>query len=264
MSLRSISTKLLLVLFCAAGYSSLICLHEFSHCVAARLVGLHPTAFRIGQGEPSLVLTNWGGTEIRLSPFLLGGSVRVEEFQLNPGTPSISVSTTDCLKSFIVRIVGPLGSSLLAVAYLMPAMRRKSRLNGLRQLVCQIFPSYCADLFKTIATMLLFLPQRKVEREEFYYWRLQDIPFRATDNLRLALIALGGTAFTEAVFNVLPFPVLDGGKAAIDVYELFAGRSLDGDTEIIVTVVSALVLALAVMVSVYRGYYWPFPRLDEA
>lgn len=259
--MSTVPQRLLLVLFCAVGYSSLICCHEFTHCVAARMTGLHPTIFRFGHGEPSLLLGRWGSTQIRLCPFILGGSVRIEEFQIAPGVASTPILPADCMRSILVRLAGPLCSMLMALILFAAAIR--GRVSDRLQTLLTTLPEYSLELCATIGKMLLFCNQSALKEDKFYYWRMQDIPFRATDSICFVLVALGGTAYTEAIFNVLPFPVLDGGKAAIDCWELVRGTTLDADTEIIASILSFLALAIAVLASVYRGVRWPFPRFDH-
>ena len=96
-----------------------ITIHEFGHFAAAKLLKIRVLTFSIGFG-PRLVGFTRGGTEYRISPFPIGGYVKMagETFdEERQGAPDEFLSHPK-LHRFLVAIAGPLMNICLAIAIL--------------------------------------------------------------------------------------------------------------------------------------------------
>jgi regulator of sigma E protease len=95
-----------------------ITVHEFGHFAMAKLLKIRVLVFSLGFG-PKLIGFTRGDTEYRLSPFPLGGYVKMagEAYEEHQGTPEEFLSHPKSHR-FLVAIAGPMMNILLAVLIL--------------------------------------------------------------------------------------------------------------------------------------------------
>src|SRR5512137_580628 len=96
-----------------------ITLHEFGHFAAAKLLKIRVLVFSVGFG-PRLVGFSRGGTEYRISPFPVGGYVKMagETFDEDrQGAPDEFLSHPKWHR-FVVAIAGPFMNIMLAIVIL--------------------------------------------------------------------------------------------------------------------------------------------------
>ncbi len=188
---------------------SVILFHEFGHFVAAKRAGITIAVFSIGFG-PRLIGRKWRGTEYRLSLIPLGGYVLPEienerEFFAIPVNKRIWMALGGPIASFIF--------PMICFAIVFPVMYGLSFANVL------IKPAiYALDLLRQ---MIMSLPGVFTHPGQ-----LSGI---------VGVVALGGSVvgpgWTNAlqfaaflslnfvVLNLLPIPVLDGGKVVLYLLE---------------------------------------------
>jgi regulator of sigma E protease len=96
-----------------------ITVHEFGHFAMAKLLKIRVLVFSLGFG-PRLVGFTRGGTEYRLSPFPIGGYVKMagEAYGEQKGAPDEFLSHPKWHR-FLVAVAGPMMNILLAVLILM-------------------------------------------------------------------------------------------------------------------------------------------------
>lgn len=92
-----------------------ITVHEFGHFAMAKLLKIRVLVFSLGFG-PKLIGFTRGDTEYRLSPFPIGGYVKMagEAYEDHQGTPDEFLSHPKSHR-FLVAIAGPMMNILLAV-----------------------------------------------------------------------------------------------------------------------------------------------------
>ena len=95
-----------------------ITVHEFGHFAMAKLLKIRVLVFSLGFG-PKLIGFTRGDTEYRLSPFPIGGYVKMagEAYEEHQGTPDEFLSHPKWHR-FLVAIAGPMMNILLAVLIL--------------------------------------------------------------------------------------------------------------------------------------------------
>lgn len=238
------------IIAAACCYVALICLHEAGHWLTAELVSFHAPVFKIGHGEPHLVLFRIFNTDFQLCPLLIGGSVHVNELI------GFQTSSEILLKRILVLTAGPLTNLLCAFAlgFAIVIGNVVDRVNRSAILVKQLF----VEILQSLLALLLFRHQ-KYDHSTWQYYSFLEIPFEAVRSCSMLLSVLFSTALSEAVFNILPIPGLDGGNILFDVLSLTQHPASD-ETQILSAVLSRLFLAVIFFAAIYRNFRWPVPK----
>lgn len=236
---------------CVCLYLGVVCGHEMGHWLAAHLVGFHASTFTIGQGRPFVVLGKVGDTEVRLTPWLVGGAVHVEELSTELST---NTRPEFAIKQILVLAAGPITSFVIGVGFafwLWPSI-------GIGEL-----SKRCVDASKEMARAigaLLSFRNLNSAKDEYDYYTFLYLPWMATSSMRDAVRGFCSTALSEGLFNILPVPILDGGKITFALWWLITRQPISADTETMLLVVSYLALMVMFFACLYRGYKFPFPR----
>ena len=157
-----------------------IILHEAGHMISALLCGVKVNAFSIGFGKPYLHKKIWG-IDFRLTPFLLGGYTALagEYDKYNRG-----FLAQPYRKKVIILLSGVLTNFLIAfVCYLINYGSIKIGLNIDFALMKSVFTKNFTEIFLLLE---MFKPN-------------------------LFLLQLSLISFFCGIFNLIPFPSLDGG-----------------------------------------------------
>jgi regulator of sigma E protease len=183
--------------------------HELGHFIAAKKAGIGIAVFSLGFG-PRLIGKKWRGTEYRLSLIPLGGYVLPEiederEFFAIPVNKRIQMSLGGLIASFLFPVI--------CFSVIFPILHGLSFAN--------VFYRPLAHVLHLLRQMILSLPYVFSHAEQ-----LSGI---------VGVVALGGSlvgaswmnafqfaAFLSlnlAVLNLLPVPVLDGGKVLMYLLE---------------------------------------------
>ena len=189
----------------AVGFIVLI--HETGHFVAAKLAGIPIRTFSIGFG-PRLYALRRGGTEYRLSLIPLGGYVM-------PDIDDEKAFFRPCPFFAVVPVNGPRGQ--LGAALFCFAVRRAALGPGFDSLLLQPLEQ-TAMAFMKIASVIPLLFTHHGELSGIAGIVSQGGRFIGTDGHNL----LSFTALMSinlAVLNLLPVPVLDGGKIVMYAME---------------------------------------------
>jgi regulator of sigma E protease len=193
-----------------------IFVHELGHFLAARRVGIPIRIFSLGFG-PKLLARTWKGTEYRLSLIPLGGYVLPdvqdeEEFFRLPA-----------IKRMIMSAGGPAASIALAVICfaIVNIATRGWSLNNL--LIMPI-----GQAFGFLGNMAVLLPQIFSKPAE-----LMGVVGVVAEGGKMVGSGAGhGLVFTAlitlnlAFINLVPLPVLDGGKILLCFFEKIFPRFL--------------------------------------
>jgi regulator of sigma E protease len=188
---------------------TLILIHELGHFLAARAVGIPIELFSVGFG-PAIWKKRSGGTEYRVSLVPLGGYV----------LPAVADENEYFLIPVYKRIIFSLGGPLANIVLIVPLM-------GLYNALSSGFTASgaLAEPFRQAALLLaaIFgsLPALFTKPESMsgivgiMHQGGRLIGGDALQALRLAFILSANLA----VFNLLPLPVLDGGKIVLCLLE---------------------------------------------
>ncbi|HRZ27357.1 MAG TPA: site-2 protease family protein [Spirochaetota bacterium] len=199
-----------------AVLSMIILVHESGHFMAARACGIKIRIFSVGFG-PALAKKHIRGTEFRISLFPIGGYVlpdirdEKEFFAISPlrrivfsiGGPAGNIAAAIAILSAADMIahgftpggtvLGPIQAALSFFSHYLSAIpgmfSNPEKLSGIVGIVSQGGGFIGGDFMKTLA-------------------------FAAMMNMNLAL------------FNLLPFPVLDGGKILLYLLEKASPRTV--------------------------------------
>jgi regulator of sigma E protease len=189
--------------------SLIIIIHEAGHLAAARAVGVKIKIFSIGFG-PALFAFKTGCTEYRFSLIPLGGYVlpdvadEQEFFALSP------------VKRFVFSLGGPAGNIIAALVALaaINIFTHGPSLHSLLLAPLATAASFTGHFFAAVPALF----SRPEELSGIVGIVSQGGASIGADSFR----ALGFAALMNlnlALFNLLPLPVLDGGKIALYVME---------------------------------------------
>jgi regulator of sigma E protease len=97
-----------------AALMVMIVVHEFGHWVVARLCGIDVPTFSVGMGSaPRLVLFKLWGTEFQITPWLLGGYVKIdpsaENFVAKPARQRLAVMVAGVVMNVVLALAVVIG-----------------------------------------------------------------------------------------------------------------------------------------------------------
>lgn len=242
----------LLLIVAPLCYLLLILIHEAGHWLVAQLVGFHAPVFRIGHGVQQYPLCTIGGTQFVLSPLLMGGGVHVNE--LVAENLPMPQSQNLLIGRLAVLAAGPVASLFIALVVGTWITTGKARLLESQRL-CR---SFSGDIVSALIALATFRNVR-TNNVKAEYLTFFEIPFAAFSSWSLCSRILFSTALSEFIFNILPLPMVDGGKMLFDLLTLI-GAPLSAETKEIAVVLSGLFLMVMFFGALYRSYRWPIPR----
>jgi regulator of sigma E protease len=222
----------------AALIGLLILVHEVGHFWAARLLGLPVARFSVGFG-PRLWGWRRGGTEFRLSALPLGGYVMLdladaEDYFRIPLARRIAFSAA-----------GPLANLLfpLPLFALLNVLGQGFTLQGV--LLEPLAQTFEATL--RIATLLpsAFSSPQNLSGLVGIVAQSSELTLSIERTLGFAIMM----SVNLAVFNLLPLPLLDGGKIAVDLLHRLSPRGVLRYLEPVTAGGLLLLLALFVLVT---------------
>ncbi len=189
-------------IFVALLIGFVILFHEIGHLIAAKGVQMPISIFSIGFG-PKLFSKKWGGTEYRLSLIPLGGYVLPEIEDQN------EYFALPVKKRIIMALGGPIASFILPVICFSVIYSLNSGLSFAN--VLQIPITQATKIMYEIVVSLPYVLTNPGQLSGIVGIVAQGGNFVGTNWLNalqfVALISLNLT-----VLNLLPIPVLDGGK----------------------------------------------------
>ena len=186
-----------------------ILVHEFGHFLAAKRAGIAVAVFSLGFG-PRLIARKWRGTEYRLSLIPLGGYV-LPEIEDEREFFAIPVN-----KRILMALGGPLASFLFPV--LCFAVNNSVR-YGLSLANAFVRPlTQAADLMLAMVTALPRIFTHKEQLSGIVGIVAQGGNFVGGNILNAVQFAVL-ISLNLAVLNLLPIPVLDGGKVFLYLLE---------------------------------------------
>lgn len=198
MDLKTIALGLLVL-------GGLIILHELGHFLAARRMGLVVPEFSVGFG-PRLFGWTWGETEYSFRLFPLGGYVLLPDLAPEPGERAQPIH-----RRFLTILAGPLANIALVVLILGPSLT----LRGAGMWGVLLF-DMLRDLVAGAPTTDSFVGplgvSEMVGQAAHSGWE---------DLIRLTAVL----SLNLGLFNLLPFPGLDGGRLlSLLIEKLNGGR----------------------------------------
>lgn len=241
----------ILVIVAPLCYLMLILVHEFGHWLVAQMVGFHAPVFRIGHGAPQFPLCQIAGTQFVVSPLLLGGAVHVNELMAED--LQMPHSRNLLLGRLAVLSAGPVASLFIALVVGTWITTGPARIRDSQRL-CR---SFITEIISALIALFTFTNLRQ-KSDKAEYLTFFEMPFAAFGSWSLCSRILFSTALSEAIFNMLPFPMVDGGKVLFDVLTL-VGCPLSAETQEIAVVLSGLFLIVVFFGALYRSYRWPIP-----
>lgn len=248
----------------AVALCSIICLHELGHWAAATVVGFNASYFSVGLGQPYLRLGAVNGTELRLTPWLLGGAVHINEISRDDSQKADRASTRSSNESkkepefwkvVAVLMAGPATNLLLAVVLLTCLYRRRGMLSGLRTSI-EMCLTYSVEILMTVPRVLAI---KSVPRNLkcFEYCQLFSLLALTTTSATNALRTLAAISLSLAVLNIVPLPVVDGGQVLLPLYEPAIMDYFDAGGERILLALCKLAVLLLILFMIVRNAEWP-------
>lgn len=237
----------------AVCYMLLIDFHELGHLLSAKLVGFHPESFKLGHGEPHLVLFSLDGIQFSVHAFLVGGGVQIRE--LMPDFVPSALNLAFNLKKITVLLMGGIfgliAGQIIALFICSGSFagRAISSIKLLRGMIWQIGKALWA----------LFLFRHQKFDDDYAYFQFWEIPLKAAESNQLLLRILYSTAISDSIFNILPIPLLDGGKIAFAICSI-AGLNFSAEEQTILVVLTGLPLIVLFAAAILRGFRWPIPK----
>ncbi len=100
--------------------SVLIIFHELGHFLAAKMFGVEIQIFSLGYGKKTLWSKQIGKTKYQITPFLLGGYVKIAGFgkENEPQDKEMSFAYKSYLQKMLILLAGPAFNFLLAMILL--------------------------------------------------------------------------------------------------------------------------------------------------
>lgn len=186
-----------------------ILVHEFGHFIAAKRAGIAVAVFSLGFG-PRVIGRKWKGTEYRLSLIPLGGYV-LPEIEDEKEFFAVPVN-----KRIVMALGGPIASFLFPV--LCFALNNSIRF-GLSLANAFIRPlAQAADLMLAMVTALPRIFTHSEQLSGIVGIVAQGGSFVGNNFLNGVQFAVL-ISLNLAVLNLLPIPVLDGGKVFLYLLE---------------------------------------------
>ncbi len=191
--------------FAALLIGFVILVHEIGHLIAAKGVQIPISTFSIGFG-PKLIGKKWGGTEYRLSLIPLGGYV-LPEIEDHNEYFALPVN-----KRIIMAIGGPIASFILPVVCFSVIYSLNSGWSFAN--VLQIPITQATQIMYEIVISLPYLLTNAGQLSGIVGIVAQGGNSVGT-NLLNALQFVALISLNLTVLNLLPIPVLDGGKVLL-------------------------------------------------
>jgi regulator of sigma E protease len=192
--------------------SLIILVHELGHLFAARLVSIPVKTFSIGFG-PRLIGFAKGGIDYRLSLIPLGGYIE----------PAITTEDELFAIPLYRRVVFTLGGVVANIVFAILALCAYRMLSQDMPFLSALFPAInnSISLMVRIITSLPALFTATSELSGVIGIVRQGGSFFAANYLQMFNFA-GILSLNLAVINLLPLPVLDGGKVILYTLEKIA------------------------------------------
>ena len=245
--------KLSLLIAAAVSYSTLNSLHELGHWGAAMCASFHAPTFRIGRGKPELPLFKIMDTNFVLCPLPIGGSVEVSELKADCSEHD---SNEAKLKEIAVLLAGPIVNLALAFLLALSITAEGAKLQVAKSI--SLCTKQVAEIFELMAASLA-LRRQTCSNNGFVYYRFFEIPFVAATSARAMISVLFSVSLGEAIINLLPIPIVDGGKVCILVLS-FCGVYITYEIQILTSVVTSLIIVITFFTAMYRDLRWPVPN----
>lgn len=200
MDLKTIALGLLLL-------NGLIIVHEVGHFLAARRMGLIAPEFAIGFG-PRLVGWRWGETEYNLRLFPIGGYVLLPDLAPEEGEVPAPV-----WRRFGTVLAGPVANLLLVMVLMGPALALQTTGLWFSMMAGMVRDLFTAGPAQSGAELIGPLGVSEVVGQA------------AAMGWKPLLRLTGLLSLNLGLFNLLPFPGLDGGRlVALLIERLNGGR----------------------------------------
>jgi membrane-associated protease RseP (regulator of RpoE activity) len=220
-----------------AALMVIVAVHEGGHFLVARRTGMRPTEFFIGFGPEVWARTSPGGVRYGLKAILAGGYVKIPGMSAKEKVPEEDEAFTYRAASRPARLAtilaGPFANFVLAFVLFMLYIALDPRHQNLS--LFESFTASAAMTFETARLTLGALGQFATTIVGYvtalFTGGVPEARFlsvvgatQVTDQITKehwsAIFLMAGLfSISLGVFNLLPLPPLDGGHAAVTIYE---------------------------------------------
>ncbi len=247
------------------GISFIIAIHELGHFTLARIFNIPVNTFSIGFG-PTLFKTNIGDTRFQLALFPLGGYVQLEgennEAPHSALNKSLLFKNRPYYQKVIVMLGGILFNLIFGISGLFFAKYWYSkattstsveRLESREEMVEESKSEESKNDNNSGFKLLLKKMQQTVLKDnnkQTFQGPVGIINFMAQASQQSFLFFIFFLSFLSinlAVFNILPFPPLDGGQIMLLTVEAIIGHPLSLYTRGIINIISLALFFLFFM-----------------
>jgi regulator of sigma E protease len=218
-----------------------IAIHELGHYLACRAYGIPVKKFGIGIGKPLLSRTDRHGTEWSIRPFPIGGFVEPEAKAMENASP---------LQKFVVAMAGPFAN--LAPFAVIAALMGKLSLYF--SVLWTIYLSGYAAVFHILTFGIFATPSPESDGELSGPIGIATMAGDLTGQMGglVAFVMLFVVlSIGIGLINLIPIPLLDGGRAVLAGVEAVFGREPTKRVEKITNTVGVvIILALIILVTI--------------
>lgn len=244
--------KAVSLLFIVLMLNGIIAIHECGHLFAAKLFGIAAPRFVVGLG-PQLLSTTYGSTTYSLGMIPLGGYVEIagmsSKQEITIPKEQLFSSKPYWQKALVI-VAGIISNIILAFLLFFIGATVALQDQGAR-------------LLHTIYSGLIFSCTAIINGcGAFFSWlkrpgRLQGVegPLSIVQGMHSSLqtgtttllFAVGSISLQVALFNLLPLPILDGGRLVIVTLESMYGKPFSPTMIGVITLASLVFLIMLVI-----------------
>jgi regulator of sigma E protease len=216
-----------------------IAIHEYGHYLACRLTGIPVTHFGVGVGKPLLRHTDKRGTEWSLRPFPIGGFITPAAREMAEAKP---------LVKFFVAFAGPLANiipvGIVAILVGKFSLFLKFLYVGYVATAVSIFNVVTFGFFKSpVAPNAPTDVSGPIGMAKMSGDLTSQLGFGTTFVLLFVVISLG-----LGLINLLPVPLLDGGRMVFAGVEAGMGRERTARIERYTNVIGVIIILTILVV----------------
>ena len=241
--------RLPFIVLALLSLEAVITIHELGHFTLCKIFDIDTPTFSVGFG-PTLIAKQLGKTTFRIAAIPVGGYVEIAGMDHRNDHPEHSFFAKPFYQKAIVLLGGIffnfLAAYLIFLALLLHTAERTARLS-----FAYIFNAFLRAWFVLAASakqsVTRFIPTLNHDHLGGPLHLLTFIVENVHSGLEVFFTSLAFINISVALFNLLPLPILDGGKFIIVGLETLQGHPFSPAIISLLMNISFLLLALIIM-----------------
>lgn len=224
------------------GLCIVILMHELGHFLAARIFGVDTPVFSIGFG-PALLQIPFNGTTFQIAALPLGGYVEINMNQ---------VAMLSYIPQMIIILAGIFINFMFTYVVFMRFIMHEQHIKTIPTFIERIKTAH-NQLFTTLlesgrAATSLLQPSKKNSSFIGPIGIISMISRSLAVNQQFFWLVLALISFNIGVFNLVPLPFFDGGKAVICTVQALTGYVI---TETLLAIIMLFLIPLSIIILDY-------------